>query len=103
MTNELAELSGGDIGRSKALYDNLSRLAKEPDGFLREMANAVLKGEISLRDATSSDLYGSELINRFQGFWATYQQMTPEEREQLVARGQQDLDESATADWAPGP
>ncbi|AVT40279.1 hypothetical protein [Plantactinospora sp. BB1] len=95
MTDEFLDLTGGDVGRSKALQENLSRLAKESDGLLREMAKAVLAGELTLRDAASNDVYGAELIDRSRDFWTTYKEMSPEEQADLAARGQQHLDELA--------
>jgi hypothetical protein len=85
------DLTTGDDARCTVLRDNLARLAAGPEGLLREMAHAVLAGDIPLRDATASDTYGTELTKPFQQFWTTYQNMTPEERDQLIASGEEQL------------
>ncbi|MCM0675143.1 hypothetical protein NCC78_10635 [Micromonospora phytophila] len=85
--SDLDDVAAGDHHRSQALRDALTRLADGPNELLREMATAVLNAEISLRDAVAADTYAAELTKPFQAFWAHYEEMTPEEREQLAAQG----------------
>ncbi|WFF02530.1 hypothetical protein [Micromonospora sp. WMMD964] len=81
--SDLDDIAAGDPQRSRALRDALTRLADGPNELLREMATAVLNAEISLRDAVATDTYAAELTRPFQEFWVRYEQLTPEEREQL--------------------
>lgn len=59
-----------------------------------EMSRGVLKGEMSLRNAADSDAYRRELGTAFDEFWIEYQAMTGEERDELAALGQRQLDEA---------
>ncbi|MEV4764689.1 hypothetical protein AB0J89_18910 [Micromonospora chokoriensis] len=88
--SDLDDIAAGDPHRSQALRDALTRLADGPNELLREMATAVLNAEISLRDAIAADTYAAELTKPFHEFWVQYEQMTPEEREQLAAHGSAD-------------
>ncbi|QGN46423.1 hypothetical protein ACN26Y_09080 [Micromonospora sp. WMMD558] len=85
--SDLDDIAAGDHHRSQALRDALTRLANGPNDVLREMATGVLNGDISLRDAVATDTYAAELTKPFEAFWARYEEMTPEEREQLAAQG----------------
>ncbi|WP_327029383.1 hypothetical protein OG989_00475 [Micromonospora sp. NBC_01740] len=82
---DLDDIAGGDERRAKALRDALHQLANGRSPLLREMANAVLKGDITLREAFASPTYSDEFTQPFRSFWARYEQMTPETRDQLAA------------------
>ena len=85
MPESLSEVAGHDPRRIHNLYSCLKTLAQGPAERLREMAHAVLKGELSLRDAALSDTYGTCLGQAFEGFWVWYQDLGPEEREVMTA------------------
>lgn len=87
MTNDFSDITGGDTRRGRVLEDNLNQLANGRDPLLREMAKAVLDGELRLRDATQSDTYGSALSEAFVTFWTKYEDMSPEERAELAGLG----------------
>ncbi|GAB3818019.1 hypothetical protein [Micromonospora zhanjiangensis] len=89
--DEIADIAGGDEKRIRALRGALGQLARSPNPLLREMAAAVQNGELSLRQAVASESYGSELAAPFRTFWTSYQQMTPEQREDLVERANDGL------------
>lgn len=84
---DLDDIAGGDEHRAKALRDGLHQLTNGRSSLLREMASAVLNGEISLREAVASTTYSEELKQPFQSFCAQYDQMSLEAREQLAAKG----------------
>jgi len=85
MTESVSDVARHDPRRIHDLYLCLETLAQGPAERLREMANAVLKGELSLRDAALSDAYGTCLGQAFEGFWIWYQDLGPEEREAMTA------------------
>ncbi|MGC4874973.1 hypothetical protein ACLQ26_01735 [Micromonospora sp. DT43] len=84
----LDDIAGGDDERSHALRRILDRLAHSDNPLLREMAAAVQDGELTLRQAATSPIYGTELTAPFQTFWNAYQKMTPEERNGLASGSQ---------------
>jgi hypothetical protein len=94
MDDELIDLAGGDPARLRVLRDSLTTLADGPNQILREMSRGVLNGEMSLRNAADSDAYGRELGTAFDEFWIEYRAMTGEERDELAALGQRQLDEA---------
>ncbi|MFI7575783.1 hypothetical protein [Micromonospora sp. NPDC049497] len=80
------DITDGDEQRTRALRRVLDQLARSDSPLLREMATAVLDGRLTLRQAATSEPYGTELTAPFQTFWSRYQEMTPEEREDLASR-----------------
>ncbi|MEU1237854.1 hypothetical protein ABZ399_27130 [Micromonospora aurantiaca] len=83
--NDLDDITGHDPKRSQTLRQLLDQLTRSKNPLLREMATAVQDGELTLRQAATSDTYGAELTAPFQTFWNAYEKMTPEEREALTA------------------
>ena len=81
--SDLHDITGGDEPRTRELHDALVRLADGTNPLLREMAAAVLNGELGLREAVASDTYASQLTEPFKGFWTQYQEQTAGEREHL--------------------
>jgi hypothetical protein len=73
----LGDVAGRDSRRVHGLRCALEVLARGPDGPLRELARAVLKGELSLRDAALSDVYGERLGAAFDAFWTRYRVLAP--------------------------
>jgi hypothetical protein len=57
------------------------------------MAEGVLSGRVDLRQAAASDVYGEELGAGFRRFWADYEQLDPEEREELARQAARQIDE----------
>jgi hypothetical protein len=94
MDDELMDLAGGNSARLRVLRDSLTTLADGPNQVLREMSRGVLNGETSLRSVVDSDIYGREFGTAFDEFWIRYQAMTGEERDELAALGQRQLDEA---------
>ncbi|MEU7673856.1 hypothetical protein AB0C42_03465 [Micromonospora taraxaci] len=88
LVDGLDDITGGDEIRTKALGRILDQLAYSTNPLLREMAAAVQDGQLTLRQAATSPTYGAELIAPFQTFWNAYQQMTPDERDDLASRSQ---------------
>ncbi|MDW3845410.1 hypothetical protein NMK34_02165 [Micromonospora sp. BRA006-A] len=81
--DDLDDITGGDEKRTQALRELLDQLASSNNPLLREMATAVQDGQLTLREAATSGTYGDELAGPFVTFWNAYQQMTPEERDDL--------------------
>lgn len=94
MTDDLTDVAGGDSPREQVLRSHLAQLAAGNDATLREMARAVLAGELRLRDAALSDAYGPAFGDAFGTFWTHYRNLTPEERDQLSAVGRHHLDQA---------
>jgi hypothetical protein len=86
------QVSGDDPRIARYLRASLTRLADGPEGPLREMADAVLRGDVDLRRAALSDAYGAELGTAFQRFWSTYREMDPADRERAVRQAEEHLD-----------
>ncbi|WP_422744952.1 hypothetical protein ACN27B_11975 [Micromonospora sp. WMMD754] len=83
--SDITDIASNDPRRMKALRDSLDRLADSPQPELREMARAVLNGNITLRTAALTSAYGPALSDAFGTFWTYYSQLAPEERQQLEA------------------
>ncbi len=56
------------------------------------MAEAVLNGEVSLRQASQCDTYSAAIGDAFNTFWTTYQEMSPEERAELTGQGYEHIE-----------
>jgi hypothetical protein len=93
MHDSADDLAGGDPRKAKLLRVSLQKLADGPDGALKEMAEGVLRGELDIRDAAMSDAYGPELGAAFDRFTNYYTELDQEERDQLVATTERQLDE----------
>jgi hypothetical protein len=86
--SDLGDIAAGDEGRARALREILVQLEGSSHAELREMARAVLDGELTLREAALSDAYGPALGQAFGAFWTRYCEMSPEERTHLASRAQ---------------
>lgn len=97
----LDDLAHGDPGTTRMLRESLRRLADQGHSAeLREMAQGVLGGRITLREAALSQAYGSALAERVQTFLHEYQSMAPAEREALVDEGRRRLERLAQEEAA---
>ncbi|SCE99171.1 hypothetical protein [Micromonospora chokoriensis] len=83
--SDLSDITNGDPRRLRGLRDNLDRLANSPQPELREMARAVLDGELTLRTAALSSAYAPALGDAFNEFWTYYSQLSPHGRSELEA------------------
>ena len=92
MHDSAYDLAGGDPRKAKLLRVSLQKLADGPDGVLKEMAEGVLRGELDLREAAMSDVYGPALGAAFDQFSTYYTELDQEERDQLVATTERQLD-----------
>jgi hypothetical protein len=92
MTDDLTDIAGGDLRRARLLRDHLTQLTHASDPRLREMAKAVLNGEVSLRQASRSETYSAAISDAFNTFWTTYQEMSPEERAELTGQGYEHIE-----------
>ncbi|MFI7606881.1 hypothetical protein ACIBTV_17305 [Micromonospora sp. NPDC049366] len=81
--SDLHDIAGGDERRARELHDALLRLADGKNPLLREMSEAVINGELALRDAVASDTYASQFAEPFKAFWSQYQELTEADRDQL--------------------
>jgi hypothetical protein len=97
MTDSIRDVAR-DPRKAKLLRASLQRLADGPDGLLKEMAESVLRGEVSLREAALSNVYGPELGAAFSRFSTYYDKLDEAERERLVATAERQLyDDASTA------
>jgi hypothetical protein len=97
MNPDILETAGGDTYRARALHRLLSTLADGPDPVLREMARGVLQGDLGLRDAAASPVYGDAIADRFDTFWRHHQNLTPDEHQALLADGHRFIEQPETA------
>src|SRR5690349_7756405 len=93
MHDSAYDVAGGDPRKAKLLRVSLQKLADGPDGVLKEMAEGVLRDEVDLREAAMSDAYGPELGTAFDQFSTYYTELDRQQRDQLVATTQRQLDE----------
>ncbi|MEU4782813.1 hypothetical protein [Micromonospora sp. NPDC023633] len=93
--SDLADIAGNDPRRLRALHDSLNQLANSPQRELRELAHAVLNGEVTLRTAALSSAYAPAMDEAFDSFWTYYNQLTPDERNELEASAYNDLPTSS--------
>ena len=93
MHDSAYDLAGGDPRKTKLLRGSLQKLADGPDGVLKEMAEGVLRGDLDLREAAMSDVYGPDLGAAFDRFSTYYTELDQEERDQLAATTERQLDE----------
>ena len=87
------DVAGSDPRKSELLRKSLEKLAGGLDGVLKEMAEGVLRGELNLREAAMSDVYGAELGVVFDQFAAYYAKLDQQERDHLVVTAERQLDE----------
>ncbi len=84
LNRQLDEMSG-DPAVAKHLKDSLRRLSDGAAGpALAEMAKDVLAGRTDLRTVGSSSAYASHMSEAIGRFQQWQEQLTPEERDQLL-------------------
>jgi hypothetical protein len=89
---EIMDVAGQDPARAVVLSLSLRRLATGASGeLLAEMAQAVLSGQVSLRQAAASQVYGDAFAKGFSRFWARYERMTESERRRAIEKGNAQL------------
>ena len=93
MHDSAYDIAGEDPRKAKLLRASLQKLADGPDGLLKEMADGVLRGEIDLREAAASDVYGPEIGAAFDRFSTYYSALDQSERDALIANAERQLDE----------
>lgn len=93
LNESLRDLAGGDEARAELLRASLGRLASGAAGeLLQEMARDVLAGRIALRQALTSDAYGSDFVDGFTRFWERYEKLAPSRQQKLIRAGEAYLD-----------
>jgi hypothetical protein len=103
MHDSVYDVAGDDPRIAKLLRASLTKLAQGPDGLLREMAEGVMNGQVNLRDAARSDVYGEELGLAFGRFWTYFEELDESERDELVHKTQGQLDELLDSPPAASP
>jgi hypothetical protein len=93
MHDSVYEIAGDDPRKAKLLRASLEKLADGPDDLLKEMARGVLGGDLDLREAATSQVYGDQLGVAFDKFSAYYTDLDQHERDQLVATAGRQLNE----------
>lgn len=93
MHDSVYDIAGDDPRMAKLLRTSLQQLADGPDGLLKEMADGVLGGELDLREAAMSSVYGPELGAALDQFTFYYRELDQQDRDQLVTTTQRQLDE----------
>lgn len=80
----------------KAKREVLERLAGSPEaGALRELAQSLLSGEMTVMDAVSSNVYADALADGMRQFTTWYQDLSEAEREAAANEGAASLRASA--------
>ncbi|MFI0351769.1 hypothetical protein [Actinomadura sp. 9N407] len=87
----LLELSEGDPVRARSIREYLEILATGKNDLLREMATDILAERIGLREAVSSSVYESALMDGFVSFWSEFERLSPSEQEELSRAGEAHL------------
>lgn len=89
---EIMDVAGQDPARAVVVSLTLRRLASGASGeLLKEMADGVLSGRISLRQAVASDAYGEAVTKGFDRFWSRYERMSESQRRRAIEKGDAQL------------
>jgi hypothetical protein len=89
---EIMDVAGQDPARAVVVGLALRRLASGAKGeLLKEMAESVLSGRISLRQAVASDAYGEAVTKGFDRFWSRYERLSESQRRRAVEKGDAQL------------
>ena len=91
LQSDLEEMSGS-AAFAKQLKEDLRRLASGVAGKdLAEMANEILNGRMRIRDVARHSAYATYLIEGIDRFQRWQEQLTSDERDQLIADAQDRL------------
>lgn len=86
--SELLEMSQGDPAQARLLRKSLETLAAGHGGdALKEMAQEVLSGRASLRDAANVSAYADQLIEQAAPMAEKWASLSEAQREELAAEG----------------
>jgi hypothetical protein len=92
-SDDLLHATGGDRARARLLRQVLTRLSQGTGGErLREMADDVLAGRLSLSDAMASPYYGEAVQEQTTEFLEWHQRLSDEERAEHVRRGEAEIE-----------
>ncbi|WP_182113194.1 MULTISPECIES: hypothetical protein [unclassified Actinotalea] len=81
----LSAAMGGDPARGRQAMRALERLRSAEDPRLRELAQDVLDGRRTLREMVQDDAFGRVVSGRLPALKTQLDEMTPEDRERLLA------------------
>jgi hypothetical protein len=88
---EIMDVAGQDPARAVVSL-TLRRLASGTKGdLLKEMAESVLSGRTSLRQAAASEAYGQAIETGFDRFWSRYERLSEAQRRRAVEEGDAQL------------
>ena len=83
------DVARGDRAVSEHLRESLKAMRDDSeDKDFRRLIDDVLKGELSLRQAASTDLFESAIRKSAERFIKEYDQLSESERERLGAEGE---------------
>jgi hypothetical protein len=89
---EIMDVAGQDPARAVVVSLALRRLASGAKGeLLKEMAESVLSGRTSLRQAAASDAYGQAIATGFDRFWSRYEGLSEAQQRRAVEKGDAQL------------
>lgn len=92
--SEMLEMSQQDPARARVLRKSLEELASGRGGdALREMAQEVLSGRTSLRDAVNVSAYSEQLVAQAAPMAEKWAALSEAEREALAAEGERSMAE----------
>jgi hypothetical protein len=90
--SELLEMSQGDPAQARLLRKSLETLAAGHGGdALKEMAQEVLSGRSSLREAANVSAYSDQLIEQAAPMTEKWASMSEAEREEAAAEGRRNI------------
>ncbi|GAA1506734.1 hypothetical protein GCM10009730_07960 [Streptomyces albidochromogenes] len=93
--SEFLEMSGQDPAQAGVLRRSLEELASGRGGdALREMAQEVLSGRASLRDAVDVSAYSDQLVAHAAPMAEKWAALSDAEREALAAEGERSMAEA---------
>lgn len=92
LDRDLHEMAGNPRVAA-AIKNHLQRLSRGAGGEeLAEMARDLLDGRTSLREVGKSQVYAEQFTSATARFFNWYAELTPEERQRLRERTQEDIE-----------
>lgn len=90
----MLDVAGGDPALSRHLHNCLKMLRDRTDNpEFRELADGIMAGRCSLRQACTSPAFAQALNPQVAQFAQRYEQLSADERERLSAEGQRQFAE----------
>jgi len=100
--DELSRFTRGDQVSANFLHDNLLAIARQTDDpAVRRLVGEVLEGRTSVREMVRQPAFEAELNRGMERFAESWQEMTPEERADLIRQGHAEVSRQREAMGLP--